>query len=209
MKINKSSGQASRLLLVLAAIVLVAVIIVYLVMKMATPAPKPPINPPDGGNTPPLPVYEQTLGNIRFIHLSAIDHGDTLFASNIRNSLYISSSQKDLYTTEKFVQVTIGAQNMGTENIEQGAWDIENIVDSQGRNFVPEQSYNINPWLPNPNPCGTLLKPAFEPTPCTKIYEVAKGSTGLKIRIQTGKDNTANNFSSGKRDEFLLDLIVR
>ena len=206
MKINKESGQASRLLLVLAAVVLVAVIITFLIMKMAEKPPKPvaPATP-----TIPLPVYEQTLGNIRFVFESALDRGNVLKASDIKNSQYYSYSQKDFSTGEKFIQVTIGAQNTGVENTEQDAWDIENIVDSKGRNFVSLNEYNINPWLPNPDLCGALLKPAFDPTPCTKIYEVSKESSGLKIRIKTGKNNSASNLSSEKVDEFLIDLIVK
>jgi hypothetical protein len=109
----------------------------------------------------------------------------------------------------KFIQVTIGAQNEGTANTEQNSWNIGNIVDSKGRNFVPLQGYTIQPWIPNPDLCGVLLKPAFDPTPCVKIYEVSKESSGLKIEVETGKDNTANNFSSGKIDSFLIDLIVK
>ncbi|MGA2418294.1 MAG: hypothetical protein ABSF55_03585 [Candidatus Staskawiczbacteria bacterium] len=206
-KFNKSSGQVARLLLVLAVIILVAVIIVYLVMRMATPAPKPPKIP--GTPVAPLPVYEIQLGNIDFIFESALDKGNTLKASDITNSQYGSSYQKNFSTTEKFIEVTIGAQNMGTENTEQNAWDIENIIDSQGRNFVPDQGYSVAPWLPNPNLCGALLKPAFQPTSCTKIYEVSKESTGLKIRVETGKNNSASNLSSGKIDEALIDLIVK
>lgn len=213
-KFNKSSpagqaGQASRLLLVLAVVVLVAVIIVYLVMKMATPAPKPvvPVTP-----TVPLPVYEQTLGNIRFVYLSALDKGNVLRASEITNTQYAYASQKDLPIDNlgaKFIKVTIGAQNVGTQNTEQNAWDIENIVDSQGREFVPLQGYTVQPWFPFPDLCGVLLKPAFDPTPCTKIYEVSKQSSGLKIRVRTGKNNAANNLASGKIDSFLIDLIVK
>jgi len=207
MKINNSSGQASKLLLVLAVVVLVAVIITFLVMKMAEKPPKPEV--PE--TTVPVPVYEQTLGNIRFAYISALDRGGVLRASEITNSQYNYSGQKDLLVTSggKFIQVTVGAQNKGTENIEQHAWGIENIVDSEGRNFVPLEGYIITPWLSSPDLCGALLKPAFALTPCTKIYEVSKESTGLKIRIETGKDNTANNFSAGKVDLFLLDLIVK
>ena len=97
---------------------------------------------------------------------------------------------------------------MGLENIAERSWDIENIVDSQGREFVP-LDYNANPWLPDPNLCGTLLKPAFDPTPCIKIYEVSKVSAGLKIRVITGKGNDQNNFSSKNFDKGLIDLIVK
>lgn len=208
-KKNKELGQASRLLLVLAIIVLVAAVIVYLVMKMAE-KPSAPAQTPV--NTIPLPVYEQQLGNIRFIFESAIDRGGVLRASEVANNQYNSSYQKDLpisNTGAKFIQVTVGAQNKGTSNTEQNAWDIQNIVDSKGREFVPLDQYTVAPWLPNPNLCGALLKPAFDPTSCIKIYEVSKASTGLKIRVETGKDNMANNLSSGKFDAFLIDLIVK
>jgi hypothetical protein len=206
---NKSSGQASRLLLVLAVVVLVAVLITFLIMKMAE---KPPAPVQQTNNPVVLPVYEQTLGNIRFVFESAIDKGGVLKASDIINSQYNYSSQKDFIIDNpgaKFIQVTIGAQNTGTVNTEQNAWSIENIVDSKGRNFIPLQSYTVTPWLTNPDLCGALLKPAFDPTPCTKIYEVSKESTGLKIRVETGKNNSANSLSSGKIDSFLIDLIVK
>jgi len=206
MKISKESGQVSRLLLVLAVVVLVAAIIVYLVMRMASPPPAP-----DGPDTTevPLPVYEQQLGDIKFSFISSINKGSVLRASEIRNKQYISSYQKDITTTERFIQVTVGAKNMGTANTEINAWTLENIVDSEGRNFVPEEGYSVAAWLPDPNLCGALLKPAFDPTPCTKIYAVSKESTGLKIRVQTGLENKASNLTSGKIDSFLLDLIVK
>jgi hypothetical protein len=210
MKTNKESGQASRALLVLAIVVLVAVIIVYLIMRMAQKPPEPSISK----TAIPLPVYEQNLGNIRFVFESAIDWGNVLSASNIINSQYISSysHNKDLLVDNpgaKFIQVTVGAQNVGTENTIQNAWEIENIVDSKGRNFVPLDINQVNPWLPNPNLCGTLLKPAFDPTPCVRIYEVSKESTGLKIRVETGKNNTAVSSNTNGNLSFLLDLIVK
>ncbi|MCX6724037.1 MAG: hypothetical protein NT155_02555 [Candidatus Staskawiczbacteria bacterium] len=217
MVINKQSGlprrssaevgQASRLLLVLAVVILVAVVITFLIVKMAEKPPKP-VTPPT--TTVVEPVYEQTLGNIRFVFESAIDRGTVLKASEIVSNQY--STQKNLTvsnTGAKFIQVTVGAQNQGTKNTEPNSWTIENIVDSKGRNFVPVEGYTISPWLPNPDMCGTLLKPAFDPTPCVKIYEVSKESTGLKIKVETGKDNTGNNLSSGKIDSFLIDLIVK
>ena len=203
-KFNKSSGQASRLLLILAVVVLVAAIIVYLVLKMAEQPTKPATTTEP---TVVAPIYEQTLGNVKFIFESAINHGDTLYAANVVNSSY-SSYGTNLTTVENFIEVKIGAQNMGKFNIEERSWNIENIIDSEGREFVPLEDYSVNPWLPNEDLCGSLLKPAFEPTPCIKIYEVSKKSTGLKIRIKAGKDNTANNFSSDDVDTALIDLIV-
>ena len=213
-KFNKSStagqaGQASKLLLVLAVVVFVAVIITFLIMKMAEkpPAPVAPVT-----TTIPLPIYEQTLGNIRFVFESAIDKGGALKVANIVNKQFTSSNQQDFIIDNpgaKFIQVIIGAQNIGTVNTEQSAWTIENIVDSKGRNFVPLNGYTIAPWIPNPDLCGSLLKPAFDPNPCTKIYEVSKESTGLKIRVETGQGNSANSLSSGKIQSFLIDLIVK
>ncbi len=208
-KFNKVSGQVSRLLLVLAVIILVAVVITYLVMRMAE---KPPAPTPAPTTTVPVPVYEKTLGNIRFLFESAIDKGNLLSASSITNSQYASSNQASLpisNTGAKFIQVMVGAQNKGTENIEQGSWDIGNIIDSQGRQFIPLDGYTVNPWLPNPNLCGALLKPAFDPTPCVKIYEVSKESSGLKVIVRTGQDNTSQNFSSGKINFYAVDLIVK
>ena len=199
------AGQIARLLLVLAVIIFVAIIITFLIVKMAEKPAKPPT---PGETTVPLPVYEQKLGNIRFVFQSAIDLGNTLKASEVINQSY--GTQKDFTTVEKFIEVTMGAQNMGTVNTEQGAWDIANIIDSEGRNFVPVDSYLINAWLPVQNNCGSLLKPAFNPTSCIKIYEVAKGSEGLKIEVQTGiNNNSANDFSAGRRQKFLIDLIVK
>ncbi len=206
MKINKQAGQASRLLLVLAIVILVAGIVTYLIIKMAE---KPPVPDTDPDSTIPLPVYEQTLGDVRFVFESALDKGGVLRASEVKDGQFIYQ-KKDLLVSNlgaKFVRVTVGAQNVGIENTVQGAWDIENIVDSKGRNFIPLEGYEINPWLPNPDMCGAVLKPAFDPTPCTKIYEVSKESTGLRIKVLTGKDN--GTISSGKTNSYLLDLIVK
>jgi len=205
MKFN-SAGQASRLLLVLAVVVLVAIVITYLLVKWAAQPPSP-VTPT--GPEVNLPVYEKQLGNINFTFVSAIDRGAKLRVSEVANSMYRSSATSDLTTGEKFVQVTIGVKNMGTTNIEANSWGIENIIDSQNREFVPLEGYTVNPWLPNPDLCGSLLKPAFSPTSCTRIYEVSKESTGFKIRVKTGKDNTSQNFSSGKIDTALIDLIVK
>lgn len=201
---KKEKGQVSRLLLVLAVVVLVAVIITYLIMRLATkpPSPAPVQNPAEQP-----PVYVATLGNIKFVFESAINKQNVLRASQMLNPQY--SSQSDLHTTEQFIQVVVGAQNVGTQNTELNAWDLGNIVDSEGREFVPEDSFTITPWLPPNNACGALLKPAFNPTPCTQIYEVSKESTGLKIRVESGQGNSASNLASGKKQTALIDLIVK
>ena len=203
-KRNKTQkGQVSRLLLVLAIVVFVAVIIIFLVLRMAEAPPKPvsPVEP-----TVPQPVYLQTLGDITFTFDNTVDLGNVLKGSN---ALRETSWQKDLTTTEKFIRVTIGAQNIGKENIEERSWDIGNIIDSEGRIFLPVEGYVVAPWLPDPDFCSVLLKPAFQPTPCSKIYEVSKKSAGLKVFVVAGQDNTQSNFSSGKVDEALIDLIFK
>ena len=205
-KFNKSSGQASRLLLVLAIVILVAVIITFLVMRMAQQPPRPTQT---SEPTPEQPIYETMLGDIRFVFQSSIDRGNVLSASKVTNSQYAYSTLKDLITTEKFIQVTVGAQNKGTVNIESGAWDLGDIIDSKGRRFVALEGYTINPWLPVVNSCKALLKPAFDPTPCTKMYEVSKESADLKIEVKTGVNNSPDNFSSGKFDSALINLIVK
>lgn len=204
MKINKEAGQAAKLLLVVAVVILVAIVITFLVIKMAEKPAQPVV---EKDVEVPLPVYEQNLGHIKFVFVSARDLGKRLKATDAVNDAY--SSQKDAVTTEKFIEVTVGAKNIGKVNIESSAWTIGNIIDSEGRNFVPLDSYRVNAWLPAVNSCGALLKPAFSPTSCVRMYEVAEGSTGLKIEVKTGKDNLATNFSAGKIDTALLDLIVR
>jgi hypothetical protein len=196
-----SAGQVSKLLLVLAVIVLVAVVITYLIIKMATPPPRPiePIGP-----DVVLPIYEQTLGDIKYIFIEARNMGDTLKGSESRNPQW----QKDLKTTDRFIELTVGVQNKGKENIPERVWNIENIVDSEGRNFVPSSESDVKSWLPELDLCEELLKPEFEATPCTKIYEVSNISTGLKVRVVASKF-IDGSYQSDKKDEALIDLIVR
>ena len=205
-KFNKDSGQAAKLLLVLAVVILVAIVITFLVIKMAEKPAEPVVTEEPAV---PLPVYEQDLGNIKFIFISARDLGKTLKSTDAVNDVY--SSQKDVTTKEKFIEVNIGAKNMGKENIENAAWSIGNIIDSEGRNFEALDDYKVNAWLPTINLCGSLLKPAFNPTSCIKMYEVAEKSNlaELKIEVKTGKDNAPTNYSAGKIDTALIDLIVR
>jgi len=209
MKLNKffkirERGQASRMLLILAIVILVAAVIVFLIMKMAEKPSTPSTNPEE--ETVDQPVYEQTLGNIKFIFESAVDHGDTLYAVNAVNSDYYNRNE-NLTTTERFVEVKIGAKNMGKINMEKGSWDVGDIVDSEGREFVPVTTSATRAWLPEDDLCGELLKPAFNPTPCIKIYEVSRESSGLKIRVVTGPDNS-DDLDSDNAQTALIDLIV-
>jgi len=205
MKINKQTGQVSRLLLVLAIIVLVAVVIVYLVMRMAERPPAPPSGTPD--DTVPQFNYERTLGNTKFVFIDSRDLGSVLTPAMAKKQTY--GTKSSVRTTERFIIVTIGAQNKGKVNIDERSWDIGDIVDSEGRRFIATKEYTIDNWIPDESDCGALLKPEFDPTPCIKIYEVSKISTGLKITVMTGKDNSKSNFSSGDFEEAMIDLIVR
>jgi hypothetical protein len=202
-KFNKRIGQASRLLLVLAVVVLFAVIITFLILKMAE---KPPAPKPAEVTTIPIPVYEKQLGDIDFVFETSIDKGGVLKASEALNNKY--GTQKDFVISNlgaKFILVTVGAKNVGTMNTDKGSWDVENIVDSKNREFVPLTISNVKEWLPAQDLCGSLLKPAFDPTPCSQIYEVSKESSGLRIRVIAKKNVT----SSGKDESALLDLIVK
>jgi len=203
MNFYNERGQVSRLLLVLAIVVLVAAVIVFLVIRMAE---RPPAPVPDQEPAVPQPVYSQTLGNVKFVFIDSRDLGNILTPAMAEKTTY---SKEPLRTTERFIIVTIGAQNKGKQNIEDRSWDIGDIVDSEGRRFVPVKSYNVNTWIPEDSSCGVLLKPEFEPIPCTKIYEVSKISTGLKIIVITGKNNERISSKDDDNNQALLDLIIR
>jgi len=172
--IRKSSGQIAKTLLALAILVLVALVIAYIVVSYAKPRPEPTPGP----DPEPLPMYETTIGDIRFVFLEATDEGGTLYGSDSN----FPDWQKDLTTTERFIMLTVGAQNVGKVNTEQNIWKIMDIVDSEGRNYTPSTE-EVRGWLPREDLCGEVLKPSFEPTPCIKYYEVAKVATGLKVRV--------------------------
>lgn len=202
-KFKKEAGAMAQLLLVIAAVVLVAIGIAFLIMKMSE---KPPAPATSEGPKVELPVYEEKLVNIRFVFMSAIDFGKVLKASSASADY---STEKDLTTTEKFIMVTVGAQNKGTLNVEEGSWDIGDIIDAEGHHFVPLDEYMVAPWLPKKNFCGALLKPEFDPTPCVKIYDVSKLSSKFKIEILTGPDNTELESNGEGAVKSMLDLIVK
>lgn len=193
--INKSSGQIAKALLALAIIILIALVIVYIVVKRAEKPPEPP--PVDGDE--PKPVYEATLGDIRFLFLEATDKGNVLYGKDSNQPQW----QKDLETTERFIEVVIATQNVGKENTPDKMWDIGNIIDKDGRKFLPS-GQEVSNWLPqyDQNLCGSVLKPSFEPSPCKKIYEVAKISTGLKVEIFIYE----KGYSNKRAAEAILDI---
>ncbi len=196
MKLNKQSGQISKVLLALAVVTLIIIVIIYLAIRIGSSRNSQKSNLQDSSNNnePPKPVYETQIGDIKFSVESAIDLGNIIKSH--------SSFQKDLKTTEKFIWVVVGAQNKGKNNLVQYTWDLGNIVDSDGRNFVPitDQAYF---WLPQPDLCGALLKPEFDPIPCTRIYEVSKVSTKLQIQVVTMAP------TASKKERAILDLDIR
>lgn len=187
METNKSSGKISKVLIILAAVLLVVIVVVFVVIRVA--ATKKSQTSLVNSSTPqkpepPKPVYETTIGDIRFLLISSEDLGNFLKAK--------SSYEPDLKTTEKFIKVVIGAQNKGKNNTDQYFWDIGNIVDSEGRNFIPDnQAYY---FLPRPDLCGSVLKPEFRPISCVKIYEVSRLSKNLKIEVKVGDSKKQPSF---------------
>ena len=191
---SMESGQISKVLLIGAVIVLVVIVIIYSAIKFTTTKKQSSksetttetAEPPE----PPKPIYEVTLGDIRFLLESSGDLGNTLKSK--------TSYEKDFTTTEKFIRVVIGAQNKSKNNIAQYSWDVGNIVDSEGRNFVSINN-RVYSYLPRPDLCGALLKPEFEPIPCVKYYEVSKISNNFKIVVKT---------TQPKKQESLIDLYI-
>jgi hypothetical protein len=194
-EIKKSRGQVAKIILVLAIIVLIALGIAFFVMRKNV---KTPVKS-SADNLPPPPVYNIKVSNVNFTLMDNVDLGDTLLGKESRKPKF----QEDLKTTERFIQVTIGAQNAGKADTKKGIWDVGNIIDDQGRNFIPEATTTIANWLAEDHlhDCGSILKPIFTPTPCIKIYPVAKGSTGLKIQVFVLK-----SIGSSERTTELLDL---
>mgnify|MGYP001557917183 CR=1 FL=1 len=191
--INKSSGQVSKILIIIAVVFFLVIAIVYAGVVVFSKKTKNSKSKESTTETtqPPKPVYETTVGNIRFVLQFSQSLGSILESK--------SSYEEDFKTTERFIKVVVGAQNKDKSNISLGSWDIGDIVDSEGRSFVSinDKLYNL---LPKPDLCGTLLKPEFEPVPCVKYYEVSKASKGLKVMVKV---------TEGKKQQSLIDLKVQ
>ncbi len=195
---TKSKGATSGIFLILGIVLLVVIVIVFVVIKInaVKTADKAKQTSSQNSNQPPKPVYQLQLGDVNFTFESAQDMGQVLKSDN--------QFAKPLTTTEKFIKVIVGAQNKGKINIPQNSWALGNIVDSDGRNFIPVNDSGLTYNTYGVAGCGSLLKPEFEPTPCIKYYEVSKESTGLKVEI-----NVTSGSSIRKKQEGFLDLIVQ
>jgi len=167
-------GEISRELLILIGVIIVIIIIITVVISMAT---KPEPLPEESEEEEYGQISEVELGDVRIKLEGARDRGNTLKASEKKSG----REGKDLVTTERFIEVTISAENIGKDNISAGYWQIKNLVDSEGRIFYFFPGAEL--WILGESKCGALLKPGFSPTFCTKIYEVAKISTGLKVEV--------------------------
>ena len=189
-KYNTSSGEVSGIVIVLVIVVVIIAGVIFGVIKFTankkTEASKS--NTVTQTVEKPKPVYDTTIGNVKFSLVSSDYIGRVIKAK--------SSYEKDVTTTEQFVRVVIGAQNKGKSNLTQYSWDVGNIVDSEGRNFVSinDQAYSL---LPKPDLCGAILKPEFTPTTCVKYYEVSNKSTNLKIVVKV---------TDPKKQDAVLDL---
>jgi len=178
---SKSFKGDQKQLMILVGIIIVVVVIIIIAFTAITKPPPPPPPEPKG------PVHEIELGNIKFELVGeAKDKGNILKASE-SESFEFYPNLPDITTTEKFIEVTVSATNIGKENIQANGWDLLEIIDEDGRKFpFPNKVTN---WLPKNNQCRGGLKPGFTPILCTKIYEVAKVSTGLKIKVSAGVIN--------------------
>lgn len=171
----RQKGKISRLLLIGAGLVFLIIVVIIIVFAVqGNNAGKNQENVASTDLEPPKPVYEKQIGDMYF----ALESSENL--GNILEAKY--PYQKDVVTTERFIRVVIGVQNKGKVTTAPNIWDMGNIIDSEGRIFANVNN-TVFSFLPNPNPCGLSLKPAFYPVTCTKIYEVSKISEGLKVEV--------------------------
>ncbi len=175
---GKFKKNPKKYLILVGAVIAVIVIIVL----MASTMMKPVLPSEKTEEEKEELVYEVEVGDIKFKLKEVKDRGDILKASE---SKHPGSTREDLTTTERFIEVTISAQNVGKDNIQSGGWEVKELIDSEERKFY--SSRQLDNWILEENKCSDTLKPGFSPTFCTKIYEVAKISTGLKVEVSARK----------------------
>lgn len=176
----KSSGK-SALFLILGAVIIIIVALVVVAYLRTSSRDSENSEPVEivKGEMPEL-VHEVVIGDIKFTLVEAKDIGNILRCQERTVLPTRCRPQDDLVTTDKFIKVTITAQNIGKDDIRRGNWSVEELVDSDGRKFY---SARAGRWIPEESECAALLKPSFTPTSCTEIYDVAKHSIGLKLRV--------------------------
>lgn len=168
----KSSGEISNAVL-FGVLGIIIVVIIIVIINPFKKSPAPPSEEPKSEE----PAYEVVINDVKFKLKDAKNLGNILKGTESKNP----QSQQDIATTDKFIEVVITAENIGKENIAQGSWDLNDLFDSEERHFLYSQSFD--PWIPEDSKCGDLLKPGFTATSCTRIYEVASVSTGLKVKV--------------------------
>ena len=172
-EIKKSKGALSTIIIVLIVIVVIALVIAFLATRNQKPKTQT-----TNSNTPPPPVYDLTINSIRFLSISALEEGNTLSGKLSKHP----QSQEDLTTTERFIKVTVGAQNVAKVDTKRDDWDLGKIVDSDGRMYGP---VDASSWITEDNFCSTILKPSFQPSLCIRYYDVARVAKGLKIQVMS------------------------
>jgi len=170
---NKTKGGIPSFVLFIIIGIIVIILIIIIINAFKKTPPPPPKEEPKSQE----PAYEAVIGDVKFKLKEAKDFGNILKGSESKNN----QSQKDIMTTERFIEVTITAENIGKESVGIGTWNLNDLFDKEERRFIFSQE--TSPWIPEESRCGDLLKPGFTPTSCTKIYEVANISTGLKVKV--------------------------
>lgn len=188
-KFSKESGAIKKKeMAVLGIIAAVCAVSVFLIISFTKPKPQPVVIEKE-----PEPVYEVRLDDkVRFKLQEVKDRGDILKAEESRNPNFV---RQDVTTTERFIEVTIAVDNISEDNLSAGSWDVREVYgkvdEKEGRKYY--SSTLLNYWTSSKGECGGLLKPGFSPTLCTKIYDVAKTATNLKIEVYL-KENKMTAF---------------
>jgi len=189
---KSQSGQVSRILIFIAVGCLAFVLVLYAVTTFISYQKAKNKKPPQQTQGQPAgPTYDTKAGNIRFLFETAEDMGGVLKAPHAYDT--------DLTTSDHFIKLTVGAQNLGKTNTPLYAWDVGDLIDSTGRHFtsINDKAYS---WLPRPDLCGSVLKPQFSPVPCVKYYEVSRVSTSLRAQVKVTEPSKA---------ESILDILVK
>jgi len=193
-KFSKESGKIEKKqMIIIGILACVGAAAVFLIITMVRTAPPPVVEV----EKEPEPVYEVKLGEkVRFKLQEVKDRGDTLKVEESRNPNFV---KQNVTTTERFIEVTIAVDNIGEDNIPAGSWDVREVYgkidDKEGKKYYSSTLFNY--WAPSDGKCGDLLKPGFSPTLCTKIYEVARIATGLKVEVFIKEDKTTAYIDLG------------
>lgn len=181
-KKSKSSGIAPLFIIIgIIIVIIIGVVIFKIVKNSSNKQPIPTQIPEPVKGEMPKPTYEVIFENVKFSFAEAEDLGNILKCEEMIIPPAKCLPQNNLVTTDKFIKVKITAQNMGQDNIAKDSWEIEELLDNEGRKFY--SSEKTLKWIPDESKCGDLLKPNFEPTACIRIYEVSKHSIGLKAKV--------------------------